>query len=77
MIKFNTGRPYAKEGQIILAQQTKWENENGIMFYDSTRQIEGFIPDCALEENEIMVKYDSQMYEPIWGDEVLKLRMEV
>lgn len=75
-IKFNTGRYYSPEGQIIEAQEfgtpldlIDWfdftKNEQYVVFNDLTRQIKGKIPFCKLCEEEIIKAYDEGNYEQI------------
>lgn len=72
-IKFNTGRGYSKEGQIIVAEEFgdyetfDWFAEEDqadqyIIFKDKTRGIQGRIPFCKLEEGAIMRNYDIGNY---------------
>lgn len=44
-IQFNTGRPYTKEGQIIIAETFN----GGIAFNDISRGVDEFIPKEFLE----------------------------
>lgn len=75
-IRFNTGRQYSKEGQIIEAEEfgtsldhIDWfdfkNEEQWIEFNDITRQIKGKIHFCKLSEMEIMKAYDEGNYEQI------------
>lgn len=58
---WNTGRGYTKEGQKIIAV----ENGNGVMFFDISRNVSGYITSCSLDGNKIMQKYDRNEYEEI------------
>lgn len=70
-IKFNTGRYYAPEGQIIEAEEfgtpfdqaNLFRDEQWIIFNDITRQIKGKITFCRLNETDIMKCYDKGFYE--------------
>jgi hypothetical protein len=77
-IRFNTGRQYSKEGQIIEAEEfgtpldlIDWLNDDlkqdsqYIIFHDITRQIKGKIHFCKLSEMEIMKAYDEGEYDLI------------
>tara|TARA_B100001094_G_C18128175_1_gene770678 strand:- start:1205 stop:1519 length:315 start_codon:yes stop_codon:yes gene_type:complete len=67
-IKFNTNRPYSKDGQTIVAHIFNKYTKNGgieyatIFFYDYTRKIGGTMEfDLEIEnfnEKEILFKYD-------------------
>ncbi len=72
-IKFNTGRKYSDEGQIITAEEFGGDYDKldlfdpncpdqWIEFTDHTRNIKGKILFCRLEEDEIMSRYDSGDY---------------
>lgn len=71
-IKFNTGRPYTPEGQVILAWIThEGSDEFGldlcVRFRDLSRDISGEIPHLSsFEENSIMAAYDRGMYGNVW-----------
>ena len=71
-IQFNTGRFYSPEGQIIKAMEHTQDDVKGILFSDTTRQIMGFLPECALNQDEIMNGYDSIRYVPC--DDPMALR---
>ncbi len=72
-IKFNTGRKYSAEGQVITAEEfgCNYDEinplalhipEQWIEFTDHTRNIKGKILFCKLEEDKIMSRYDSGDY---------------
>lgn len=77
VLKFNTGRTYTPEGQIIVAKEIEFEGVKGVMFFDSSRDVDGFIHNCKLTEFDIMKGYDSNSYQPIWGSELSELKMEI
>jgi hypothetical protein len=58
-IIFNTGRPYAQEGQIIVARKV----DEDVQFYDVTRDITGTMQ-ADLDPRSIMLTYDDGDYEP-------------
>lgn len=63
-IQWNTGRLYTEEGQRIIAETV----ENGIIFHDLDRYIDGFIPTvrCPTDKFElkemVMFNYDHTQY---------------
>jgi len=61
-IRFNTGRKYSQEGQIIFARK---EGEF-VVFDDITRGIEGktTVP-CDLNEKDIMGCYDRDWFKTL------------
>lgn len=67
-IKFNTGRQYTPEGQVIVAwvhneQTDEWGTSYCVRFFDKTRNITGEISFChAFTENAIMAGYDAGNY---------------
>jgi hypothetical protein len=74
-LRFNTGRQYSKEGQIIEAQEygtpyddLDWFNPNEeqyVEFHDLTRQVNGRLHFCKLDQDAIMEHYDKGNYEQI------------
>jgi hypothetical protein len=56
IIKWNTGRYYAAEGQRIAA--TMLDDGTTVYFVDIDRMIDGHIPNGTLERNAIMRAYD-------------------
>lgn len=73
-IKFNTGRQYTPEGQVIVAYQV---DEPGkapgsdfdwitVRFIDTSRMVSGevFIP--SLTERDVMASYDGGYYKNVW-----------
>lgn len=61
MIKFNTGRLYAANGQPIVAIKVG----RVVCFYDHARMIEGFfVTDEPLTDRAVMEAYNSGTYEP-------------
>tara|TARA_R110000796_G_scaffold114688_1_gene226385 strand:+ start:356 stop:586 length:231 start_codon:yes stop_codon:yes gene_type:complete len=63
-LEINTGRPYTKEGQIILC---KINSDGNVHFNDTTRRISGVIEfdegiDGPLDAAFIMRAYDANCY---------------
>ena len=56
IIKWNTGRYYAAEGQRIAA--TMLDDGTTVYFVDIDRMIDGHIPNGTLERDAIMRAYD-------------------
>lgn len=79
-ITFNTNRYYGPEGQIIEAEEfgTPYEDIDWmklfeddkepdlqyLIFHDKTRNIDGKIPFCKLDEEHILRRYDAGEYDP-------------
>lgn len=57
-MKWNTGRQYSADGQIIEAVQYGRD----VMFIDRTRNICGSFDSCKLDKREIMRRYDAGDY---------------
>lgn len=55
-ITWNTGRTYTEHGQRIAAIVV---HPNGVLMADYDRGIEYFLPDCSLDRDEIMRRYDA------------------
>lgn len=55
-ITWNTGRTYSEHGQRMAAIAI---HPNGVLMVDYDRHIECFLPECPLERNEIMRRYDA------------------
>lgn len=70
-IKFNTGRQYTAEGQIVVAwvhseETDEWGTSYCVRFFDISRGITGEISFChALTENAVMAGYDSSNYKTV------------
>lgn len=73
-IKFNTGRQYTAEGQVIVAW-TVGEPEKDpdfdcewvtVRFADLSRMVEGEIVVMGLTEKNVMSRYDATDYKNIW-----------
>lgn len=58
VLYWNTLREYSKEGQRIIAIQ----NKKDVLFFDRTRNIDGFLKECNLDVHSIMKRYDAGHY---------------
>lgn len=71
-IKFNTGRQYTAEGQIITAWvHSEKRDEFGVSytvrFFDESRHVMGEISNLiALDKTMVMVAYDAGNYQSVW-----------
>lgn len=63
ILRWNTGRQYAADGQRIVAAITP----TGAIFLDRTRHIDGFVAG-ATTRAEIMAGYDAGIYADIPAD---------
>ena len=54
-LTWNTGRSYTEHGQRMAAATVS----GGVIVVDYERTIEFYLPDCPLDRNEIMRRYDS------------------
>lgn len=79
-IKFNTGRQYTPQGQLVVAYQVG-EPEKGdifgcewltVRFIDVSRMVSGEIAVLGLTENHVMAAYDGGHYESVWIDSAEK-----
>ena len=62
---FNTGRPYAKEGQRVVARKVEGDG-NVWVFVDLTRYVEGVVipaPFETMTESRLMWYYDRNYYQ--------------
>jgi hypothetical protein len=63
ILRWNTNRPYAADGQRMIAAFTP----TGAVFYDITREIDGFVAGAATPA-EIMAGYDTNIYADVPDD---------
>lgn len=76
-IKFNTGRQYTAEGQVIVAYQVDQpEKAPGsdfdwitVRFIDISRMVSGEIVIPSLTEKDVMNSYDGGHYRNVWIDD--------
>lgn len=73
-IKFNTGRQYTPEGQVVVAYQVG-EPEKGdifgcdwltVRFIDLSRMVSGEIVVLGLTEKDVMTSYDGGHYRSVF-----------
>lgn len=73
-IKFNTGRQYTAEGQIIVAYQvgeaekdpdfeTEWTT---VRFLDLSRMVSGEMLTMGLHQSDVMALYDAGHYRNVY-----------
>jgi hypothetical protein len=62
-VKFNTGRTYTLEGQIIIARQIE---DGRVLFVDLARGVDGVtLLKCQLTQKDIMSNYDAGLTQPV------------
>lgn len=79
-IKFNTGRTYTPEGQVVIAYQvgeTATDEEFGVAymtvrFIDVSRMVSGEITVTKLAERDVMTEYDNGRYKNVWINDAEK-----
>lgn len=79
-IKFNTGRTYTPEGQVVIAYQVGEEAQDEdfgltfltVRFVDVSRMVSGEVTVTALSERQVMTEYDNGRYKNIWIDDAEK-----
>lgn len=68
-MKFNTGRPYASNGQVILIALMADESSiygTSVWFYDTARCVVGKIAEVAkINCDKVLMAYDRGLYEEV------------